>query len=97
MMDIMNLIKHLALLLIVTRLAFGEVGREYRGQIYHNIGNDEKVLDKANLMVLGLTLWDSTLQDAQRTIGAWPIQERRYTSGRYISQLCYEGSGGVLL
>jgi hypothetical protein len=92
----MRLMNRCALILSIPVFAFPEVGGVYRGKDY-DVENEEKVLDKKNLMVLDLILWDSTLQDAQKKIANFPIQERHYTSGEYDSQLCYKGADTTLL
>jgi hypothetical protein len=86
----------LASILTIRVFAYAEVGGVYRGKMYHDIGNDEKVLDKKNLTVLGLTLWDSSLKDAQEKIGATQVKERG-VSPRTETQICYQGSNGILV
>ena len=65
--------------------------------MYSAIRNDEKPLDLKTLKVLGVTPWDSSLQDAQEIVGVSPIKERHYESGRQDGQLCYVGSGITVL
>jgi hypothetical protein len=86
----------LAFLLTFPILSYAEVGGEFRGKMYHDIGNDEKVLDKKNLTVLGLTLWDADIPNAQEKIGKTSIEESGVGSGHY-GQLCYKGENSVLL
>jgi hypothetical protein len=85
-----------ACILLIRVLSYAEVGGIYRGRMYHSILNDEKILDSKNLMVLGLTLYDSSLKDAQDKIGKTPILEKG-TPPRDEAQICYQGSNSVLL
>jgi hypothetical protein len=85
----------LGLLLMLPIISLGEVGRIYRGKMY-DVENEEKVLDKSALMVLGLTLWDSSLKDAQEKIGVTQVKERGVRP-RTETQICYEGSNSILV
>jgi hypothetical protein len=86
-----------AVFLLISINSFAEVGGEFRGKMYHEIGNDEKVLNEKYFSLLGLTLVDSSLQDALKQIGKTPIEEDGIEPPRDSAQACYEGSKSILL
>jgi hypothetical protein len=69
---------YILFLLITPNFGFGNGGMDgvYRGKHYEEIDNSERVIDKTNLTVTGLTLWDSSLKDAQEKIGVTQAEER---------------------
>lgn len=85
----------IALNLLFSSFVFSAEGM-YRGKMYRHIANDEKVLSENKLMVLGLTLYDSGINDAFEKIGKSPIIENGTGSGHY-GQICYEGPDAMLL
>lgn len=86
------------LIFLFLQLSHAAPGRDgvYRGKYYEGILNSTKVVDKKHMMVLGLTLWDSTLQDAQQKIGGAPIRETG-VAPRDTAQVCYKGIDSLLL
>jgi hypothetical protein len=89
---------HILFLLIAPNFGFGNAGMDgvYRGKHYEEIDNSERVIDKTNLTVTGLTLWGSSLKDAQEKIGATQVEERG-ARPRTETQICYQGSSGILV
>jgi hypothetical protein len=80
-------------------LAAPLIGSEgiYRGKKYRNIMDDERILSNKKLGIIDLTLWNSSLQDAQKKIGPSPINEDHYAPPNDSAQVCYEGQIGILL
>jgi hypothetical protein len=69
----------------------------YRGRKIERIETRYEVLESYKLKISDLTLNDSTLADAQSSLGAAKISERPYMYSSYTSQVCYEREGIVVL
>jgi hypothetical protein len=84
-----------AILFLLPISVSGEVGRTFRGKSY-DVENEEKVLNDSNLTILGLTLWDSSFQEAQKKIGTASIFEQG-SPPRDRAEICYQDPGSILL